>query len=109
MTPVKLTKNAQDKVNQIMSADAVDVHHGPIFDRVYYGNINLTGEGLEFNVDIDGNPGDMTISNEALNTANIVNGVIVIDSNNVKNNHYGDITITLYKLSKINAVYTFFK
>jgi hypothetical protein len=109
MTLVKLTKNAQDIVNQIMSADAVDVDHGPVGERIAYGNMNLTGEGLEFNVDIDGDPGEMTISNEALNTANIVNGVIVIDSNNVKNNHYGDITITLYKLNKINAVYTFFK
>lgn len=100
---VKLTKKAQDIVNQIMSADAVDIYHGPVGERIAYGNMRLTGEGLKFNVNVDG-PGEMTISNETLNAANIVDGVVFIDSNDIKNNHYGDMTITLYKLSKLNAV-----
>lgn len=104
MKSVKLTKKAQDIVNQIMSADAVDVDHGSIGERIAYGNMHLTGEGLEFNVNVDGDVGEMTISNETLNAANIVDGVIVIDSNDIKNNHYGDMTITLYKLSKLAAV-----
>ena len=104
MTLVKLTKKAQDIVNQIMSADAVDVDHGSIGERIAYGNMHLTGEGLEFNVNVDGDVGEMTISNETLNAATIVDGVVVIDSNDIKNNHYGDMTITLYKLSKLAAV-----
>ena len=104
MKQVKLTKKAQDIVNQIMSADAVDIDHGSIGERITYGNSFLSGEGLEFNVTVDGETGEMTISNETLNAANIVDGVIVIDSNDIKNNHYGDMTITLYKLSKLNAV-----
>ena len=42
----KLTKKAQDIVNQIMSADAVDIDHGRVDERVYYGQMHLTGEGL---------------------------------------------------------------
>ena len=53
MKVVKLTKKAQDIVNQIMSADAVDVDHGPVGERIAYGNMHLTGEGLEFNVNVD--------------------------------------------------------
>lgn len=104
MKSVKLTKKAQDIVNQIMSADAVDFDHGRIGERVYYGHMHLTGEGLEFNVDIDGNTDEIIISNETLNTANIVDTVIVIDADNIKNNEFGDMTFTLYKLSKLAAV-----
>ena len=104
MKVVKLTKKAQDIVNQIMSADAVDVDHGPVGERIAYGNMHLTGEGLEFNVNIDGDPGEMIITNETLNEATVVNGIVHIDADHIKDNHYGDMTITLYKLSKINAV-----
>ena len=57
MKQVKLTKKAQDIVNQIMTADAVDVDHGSIGERIAYGNMNLTGEGLEFvrGYDAEGN------------------------------------------------------
>lgn len=104
MKSVKLTKKAQDIVNQIMSADAVDIDHGPVGERIAYGNSFLSGEGLEFNVTVDGETGEMTISNETLNEATIVDGIIQIDSDHIKDNHYGDMTITLYKLSKIAAV-----
>ena len=100
----KLTNKAQDIVNQIMSADAVDIDQGRIGERVYYGQIHLTGEGLEFNVNVDGEIGEMVISNESLNVAVISDGVIEIDGERLKKNEFGDITITLYKLSKINAV-----
>jgi hypothetical protein len=46
----------------------------------------------------------MIISNECLNVAVVSDGVIEIDGERVKKNEFGDITITLYKLSKINAV-----
>ena len=104
MTLVKLTKKAQDIVNQIMSADAVDVDHGPVGERIAYGNSFLSGEGLEFNVNVDGEIGEMVITNETLNEAVVVNGVIQIDADHIKDNPYGDMTITLYKLSKLNAV-----
>ena len=104
MKSVKLTKKAQDIVNQIMSADAVDIDHGRIGERVYYGHIHLTGEGLECSVNVDGDIGKMIISNESLNCAVVCEGTIEIDAEHIKNNPYGDMTITLYKLSKINAV-----
>lgn len=99
-----MTKKAQDIVNQIMTADAVDVDHGPIFDRVYYGNIHFTGEGLKCNVIADGEISGIIVTNETLNAAKVVDGVIVIDSDNIKDNQYGDMTFTLYKLSKLAAV-----
>jgi hypothetical protein len=39
----KLTNKAQDIVNQIMSADAVDIDQGRVNERVYYGHMHLTG------------------------------------------------------------------
>ena len=104
MKVAKLTKKAQDIVNQIMSADAVDIDHGRIDERVYYGQMHLTGEGLECNVNLDGDMSEMIISNEYLNAAVIADGTIEIDAKNFKQNEFGDMTITLYKLSKINAV-----
>ena len=100
----KLTKKAQDIVNQIMSADAVDIDHGRIDERVYYGQMHLTGEGLECNVNVDGDMGEMIVSNETLNEATIVDGIIEIAAEHIKDNEYGDMTITLYKLSKIAAL-----
>ena len=104
MKVAKLTRKAQDIVNQIMSADAVDIDHGRIGERVYYGQIYFTGEGLNFNVNVDGQTGEMIISNESFNGAVISEGTIEIDAEHIKDNPYGDMTITLYKLSKINAV-----
>lgn len=104
MKAIKLTKKAQDIVNQIMSADAVDIDHGRIGERVYYGHMHLTGEGLECNVNVDGENGEMIISNESLNGAVTSEGTIEIDAEHIPKNEFGDITITLYKLSKINAV-----
>ena len=103
MKVVKLTKKAQDIVNQIMSADAVDIDHGRVGERVYYGHSHLNGEGLEFN-NVDGDMGEIIISNETLNEATIVDGIIQIDADHIKDNDYGDMTITLYKLSKIAAL-----
>jgi hypothetical protein len=100
----KLTKKAQDIVNQIMSADAVDIDHGRIGERISYGDTYLTGEGLECSVNVDGDIGKMIISNESLNCAVVSEGTIEIDAEHIKDNPYGDMTITLYKLSKINAV-----
>jgi hypothetical protein len=104
MKVVKLTKKAQDIVNQIMSADAVDIDHGRVGERVYYGHSHLTGEGLEFNVNVDGDMGEIIISNETLNEAVITNGIIQIAAEHIKENDYGDMTITLYKLSTIAAL-----
>ena len=104
MKVAKLTKKAQDIVNQIMSADAVDIDHGCIGERVYYGQTHLTGEGLECNVNVDGDMGEMIISNESLNCAVVCEGTIEIDAEHIKDNPYGDMTITLYRLSKMAAV-----
>ena len=100
----KLTRKAQDIVNQIMSADAVDIDHGRIGERVYYGQMHLTGEGLECNVNVDGHIGEIIISNESLNEATIVDGIVEIGADHIKQNDAGDMTFTLYKLSKINAL-----
>jgi hypothetical protein len=104
MKVAKLTKKAQDIVNQIMSADAVDIDYGRIDERVYYGQMHLTGEGLECNINVDGDMSELIISNESLNVAVVSDGTIEIDGEHIPKNEFGDITITLYKLSKLNAV-----
>jgi len=104
MKVVKLTKKAQDIVNQIMSADAIDIEHGPVVERVTYGNMNLQYDKLVLDVDIDGDFGQMNISNGTLNEAAVVDGIIEIKADHIKDNDYGDMTITLYKLSKLAAV-----
>jgi hypothetical protein len=45
----------------------------------------------------------MHIKNETLNEAVIVDGIIEIKADHIKDNDYGDMTITLYKLSKLAA------
>jgi hypothetical protein len=103
MKVVKLTKKAQDIVNQIMSADAIGLEHGPVLERITFGNINLQYDKLVLSVDNDGFD-EMHIKNETLNEAVIVDGIIQIDANHIKDNDYGGMTITLYKLSKIAAL-----
>ena len=102
MKVVKLTKKAQDIVNQIMSADAIGLEHGPVLERVTFGNINLQYDKLVLSVDNDGFD-EMHIKNETLNEAVIVDGIIEIKADHIKDNDYGDMTITLYKLSKLAA------
>ena len=104
MKVVKLTKKAQDIVNQIMSADSIDIEHGPVVERVSYGNIDLKHDKLVCAVNVDGDLGEMHITNETLNEATVVDGIIEIQADHIKENEYGDMTITLYKLSKIAAV-----
>jgi hypothetical protein len=104
MKVVKLTKKAQDIVNQIMSADAIDIEHGPVVERVPYGYMGLEQDKLVLSVNVDGDFGEMHITNETLNEAVIVDGVIEIKADHIKENEYGDMTITLYKLSKIAAL-----
>ncbi len=103
MKVVKLTKKAQDIVNQIMSADAIDLEHGPVVERVTYGNMNLEHDKLVLDVDVDGDYGEMHIKNETLNEAVIVDGIVEIKADHIKDNDYGDMTITLYKLFKLAA------
>jgi hypothetical protein len=104
MKVVKLTKKAQNIVNQIMSADAIDIEHGPVVERVTYGDMNLEQDKLVLDVDVDGDFGQMNISNETLNEAIVTdNGAIAIAAEHIKNNEYGDMTITLYKLGRIVA------
>ena len=102
MKVVKLTKKAQDIVNQIMSADAIDFEHSPFVERVTYGNMNLEQDKLVLSV--DGDFDEIDIKNETLNEAVITNGIIQIAAEHIKDNDYGDMTITLYKLSKIAAL-----
>jgi hypothetical protein len=102
MKVVKLTKKAQDIVNQIMSADAIGLEHGPVLERITFGNINLQYDKLVLSVDNDGFD-EMHIKNKTLNEAVIVDGIIEIKADHIKDNEYGDMTITLYKLSKLAA------
>ena len=104
MKAIKLTKKAQDIVNQIMSADTIEITHGPINHLVTSDDMYLTNEGLEFVVDIDGDDGEMQITNETINYAEIVDGAIEIDSEHIKQNHYNGISIKLFKLSPIVAI-----
>ena len=104
MKVVKLTKKAQDIVNQIMSADAINFKHSPFVESITYGNINLEQDKLVLSVDSDGDFDEIFIKNETLNEAVIVDGIIEIKADHIKDNEYGDMTITLYNLSKIAAL-----
>ena len=104
MKVTKLTRKAQDIVNQIMSADVVDIDHGRIEERLAYGNIHLTGEGLECNVNVDGTRGEMIISNESLNEATIVDGIVEIQARHIMHSEDSNMYFTLYKLSRIAAL-----
>ena len=104
MTAIKLTKKAQNIVNQIMSADTIEITHGPITHLVTSDDMYLTNEGLEFVVDIDGDDGEMQITNETINYAEIIDGAIEIDSEHIKQNHYNGISIKLFKLTPVSAI-----
>ena len=104
MTAIKLTKKAQNIVNQIMSSDAIEIIHGPVYHLVYRGDITLNSESLDLAVDVDGDVGEMQISNETINHAEIVNGVIEIDSEHIKQNQYNYMSIKLFKLTPVSAI-----
>ena len=93
-----------------MTADAVEIEHGPRIHRAYAEDTLLSNKGIQFSVEDDKNDGFIEISNETLNKAQIsTDATIVIieqdlDANVCVENEYGDTTITLYKLSKQNAV-----
>lgn len=103
MTLVKLNSKAQKIVNQIMSADTIDISHGPVVERIPKKDISLTYEGLECIVDVDGEDGVMLITNDMLNAAEIVDGFIEIDGDKIENNEYGSMTISLYTLQSLSA------
>ena len=103
MTLVKLTSKAQKIVNQIMSADTIDISHGPVVERIPKKDITLTYEGLDCSVDVDGEDGVMLITNDMLNAAEIVDGFIEIDGDKIENNEYGSMTISLYTLQSLSA------
>ena len=104
MTAIKLTKKAQDIVNQIMSADAVEIEHAHN-NRAYTENTLLTSKGIQFSVEDDKNDGFIEISNATLNKAKISSdATIVIDANDIEENLHGDMTITLYSFIKLAAV-----
>jgi hypothetical protein len=104
MTAIKLTKKAQNIVNQIMSSDAIEITHGPIYHLVYRGDITLNSESLDCFFDVDGDSGEMQITNETLNYAKIEDGIIEIDSEHIKQNEYNGISIKLFKLTPIVAI-----
>ena len=104
MKSVKLTKKAQDIVNQIMSADAVEIEHAHN-NRAYTENTLLTSNGIQFSVQDDKNDEFIEISNATLNKAKISSdATIVIDANDIEDNEYGSMTIKLYSLTKLAAV-----
>jgi len=62
----------------------------------------MTGLGLT--VDVDGDVVEMQISNETINHSEIVNGVIEINSEHIKQNQYNNISIKLFKLTPVSAI-----
>ena len=69
MIKVQLTEKAENIVNQIMSADAVDVSYGPVKVRVYTDNINFDDEGVIMNTSENDDAGVPFISNDSINKA----------------------------------------
>lgn len=102
MTKVQLTEVAENIVNQIISSDAVEVSFGPVCGlHVYTDNIDISDEGITINTKENDDVGVPFISNSDLNKAKIKDGVIIIP---IENNHFWDLTISLYKLNKIVAI-----
>jgi hypothetical protein len=102
MTKVQLTDTAENIVNQIISSDAVEVSFGPVCGlHAYTDNIDMSDEGITINTKEDDDVGIPFISNNDLNKAKIKDGVIIIP---IENNHFWDLTISLYKLNKIVAI-----
>jgi hypothetical protein len=101
MIKVQLTEKAENIVNQIMSADAVDVSYGPVKVRVYTDNINFDDEGVIMNTSENDDAGVPFISNDSINKAEIEEGNIVIP---LESNHFWTVTISLLKLNKIVAI-----
>ncbi|MGA1046763.1 MAG: hypothetical protein ACO3UU_02040 [Minisyncoccia bacterium] len=102
MTKVQLTDTAENIVNQIISSDAVEVSFGPVCGlHAYTDNIDMSDEGIAINTKEDDDCGVPFISNNDLNKAKIKDGVIIIP---IENNHFWDLTISLYKLNKIVAI-----
>jgi len=101
MNRVKLTKQAQNIMNQVFESDLAIVSHGPksIYCLSLY--VELTGERVSF-YDSSGDH-EFEIANEIFNCAYIKDGTIKIDDENIPDNEYGDITINLYKFTKIAA------
>ena len=102
MTKVQLTEVAENILNQIISSDAVEVSFGPVCGlHVYTDNIDISDEGITINTKENDDVGVPFISNSDLNKAKIKDGIIIMP---IENNHFWDLTISLYKLNKIVAI-----
>jgi len=102
MTKVQLTEVAENILNQIISSDAIEVSFGPVCGlHVYTDNIDMSDEGITINTKEDDDVGVPFISNSDLNKAKIKDGIIIMP---IENNHFWDLTISLYKLNKIVAI-----
>ncbi len=102
MTKVQLTEVAENILNQIISSDAIEVSFGPVCGlHVYTDNIDISDEGITINTKENDDVGVPFISNSDLNKAKIKDGIIIMP---IENNHFWDLTISLYKLNKIVAI-----
>ena len=102
MTKVQLTEVAENILNQIISSDAIEVSFGPVCGlHVYTDNIDMSDEGITINTKEDDDVGVPFIGNSDLNKAKIKDGIIIMP---IENNHFWDLTISLYKLNKIVAI-----
>jgi len=102
MTKVQLTEVAENILNQIISSDAIEVSFGPVCGlHVYTDNIDMSDEGITINTKENDDVGVPFISNSDLNKAKIKDGIIIMP---IENNHFWDLTISLYKLNKIVAI-----
>ena len=102
MTKVQLTEVAENILNQIISSDAIEVSFGPVCGlHVYTDNIDISDEGMTINTKENDDVGVPFISNSDLNKAKIKDGIIIMP---IENNHFWDLTISLYKLNKIVAI-----
>ena len=102
MTKVQLTEVAENILNQIISSDVVEVSYGSVCGlHAYIDNIDMSDEGIAINTKEDDDCGVPFISNSDLNKAKIKDGIIIMP---IENNHFWDLTISLYKLNKIVAI-----
>jgi 16S rRNA A1518/A1519 N6-dimethyltransferase RsmA/KsgA/DIM1 with predicted DNA glycosylase/AP lyase activity len=97
MTITTLTTHGQKISNQIVSADVIEINQGPFSFTALTESILTEEDKIVIKYEVDGDMCNHEITNDMLNNAHIEDGNIVFAWAH-------QLSISLYKLSVINAV-----
>jgi len=97
MTITTLTTKGQKISNQIVSADVIEINHGPFSFTALTESILTEEDKIVIKYEMDGEMCNHKITNDMLNNAHVEDGHIVFAWGT-------QLSISLYKLAVINAV-----